>query len=428
MPQLDPEKQRGFAVEVVCQLRQRGFEAYWAGGCVRDQLLGRLPKDYDVATTAQPPEIREIFGPRRTLALGAAFGVITVVGPRPAGQIEVTTFRQDAAYTDSRHPDFVEFSTPRADAERRDFTINGLFYDPVEHRVIDFVGGQEDLVRRVVRAIGDPHARFSEDRLRLLRAIRFASVLDFALDPGTNEAIGALAPGITAVSAERIAAELRLMLTDASRARAVTLLRESGLLDAILPEISAADASKIAGAAPDAAWQATLAALQALTTPSFPLALAILLHGSLDAAASYQVCRRWKLSNRETQRTTWLVENQHALRGARQMPWPRLQRLLISEGIDELLALDEAVAMAERLPTDDVSYCRELLRMPREQLDPPPLLSGNDLITHGVPRGKHYQTLLEAVRDAQLEKRVGTKAEALALVDRLRSNRQDGAT
>ncbi len=169
MSQIDSHKQREFAIDVVRRLREHAYEAYWAGGCVRDQLLGKPPKDFDVATSAKPDEIRQVFGPRRTIAIGAAFGVITVVGPRSAGQIEVATFRQDASYSDGRHPDSVQFSTPAADAERRDFTINGMFYDPVDDRVIDFVGGRDDLARQIIRAIGDPPARFAEDKLRLLR-------------------------------------------------------------------------------------------------------------------------------------------------------------------------------------------------------------------------------------------------------------------
>jgi poly(A) polymerase len=433
LPQLDPEKQRGFAVEVVGKLRAAGFEAFWAGGCVRDQILGRIPKDYDVATAARPDEIRALFGTRRTLAIGAAFGVITVLGPKiPAGQIEVATFRQDSAYSDGRHPDAVEFSTPEADAQRRDFTINGLFYDPIEDRVIDFVGGQDDLARGIVRAIGEPRARFVEDKLRLLRAVRFAATFDFTLDPATREAVEEMAGQITVVSVERIAGEMRLMLVNHRRATAVDLLRDVGLLDVILPELSTANQPEVltaTGRPGEAAWVATLEVLDALADGSFPLTLAALLHAFVDAAASLSVCRRWKLSNRDTQRTGWLVEHQHALLGARHAAWPKLQRILISEGIDELLLLHEAIAQAAEKPTSDVEHCRELLKMPRDQLDPPPLLSGDDLIAHGVPRGKLYQSLLEAVRDAQLEKKITTKQQALALVDQLRAaKREDDST
>ena len=176
---LIPDEQRRFALDVVRRLRGAGFEAYWAGGCVRDQLLGRTPKDYDVATNAMPEQVRQLFGRRRTLAIGAAFGVIAVIGPKPAGTVEVTTFRRDAAYSDGRHPDSVAFSSPEEDASRRDFTINGLFYDPVEDRVIDYVGGQADLAAGRIRAIGNARDRFAEDKLRMLRAVRFAATFAF---------------------------------------------------------------------------------------------------------------------------------------------------------------------------------------------------------------------------------------------------------
>jgi poly(A) polymerase len=412
LPSIDPQQQREFAVEVVRQLRAQGHEALWAGGCVRDELLGHLPKDYDVATSARPEEVREIFGRRRTVAVGAAFGVISVLGPKPAGQLDVATFRQDKEYVDGRRPEGVEYSTPEADAKRRDFTINGLFYDPIDERVIDFVGGLDDMERRVVRAIGDPFERFSEDKLRLLRAVRFATRFDFALAPPTRRAVEAMAAEVTQVSAERIAAEMRMMLLDTSRRAAIELLGDVGLLAAILPELSAARASGSLGE--------TYRVLDRLEQPSFSLALAALLHDTITPAVSYEICRRWKLSNRDSQQVRWLAEHHDTLVAARQMAWPRLQRLLISDGIEELLQLHEAIAMAAGNDFDAVNYCRELLAMSADELDPPPLITGDDLIAHGVARGREYHTLLEAVRDAQLNKSISTRVEALALVDLLR--------
>src|SRR5208337_2552590 len=195
-PQSVEHPDRQFALEVVRRLRGAGFEAYWAGGCVRDELLGRRPKDYDVATSAAPPEIRGLFGQRRTLPLGAAFGVITVLGPRPAGMIEVATFRQDADYSDGRHPDHVTFSSAREDAARRDFTINGMFFDPIDGQVIDFVGGQEDLRNQLIRAIGSPRLRFGEDKLRMLRAVRFTAAFGFSIDAETAAAVCEMAAEI----------------------------------------------------------------------------------------------------------------------------------------------------------------------------------------------------------------------------------------
>ena len=421
MPKLDPERQRQFAYEVVAKLREAGHEAYWAGGCVRDCLLERQPKDYDVATDATPPEIRELFSRRRTLEIGAAFGVVAVIGPRPAGVVEVTTFRQDAEYSDGRRPDAVVFTSAEEDAKRRDFTINGLFYDPLEadpeRRVLDYVGGVADLRRRLVRAIGDPRARFTEDKLRLLRAVRIAATFDFALDEATQAAIVEFAASVVTVSAERIAQELRLMLVDSHRARAAALLRETGLLAAILPEACGAGAT-------DDVWRRTLAVLAGLSQASFPLALAALFT-AVEPSAPHRgklvesICRRWRLSNKEIEHAHWLVEHSAALVGAESMRWPRLQRLLINECIDDLVALHEAEALADGASTRHVEKCRELLRLPPEKLNPPPLVTGDDLIRHGIVGGKLFKPLLELLRDAQLENRVTDKQAALALADRL---------
>jgi poly(A) polymerase len=405
-----PDEQRRFATEVVRRLRQAGFEAYWAGGCVRDELLGRRPEDYDVATNATPPQIRRLFGHRRTLAIGAAFGVITVIGPKKAGQVEVATFREDAAYSDGRHPDRVTFSSAEDDALRRDFTINGLFYDPIQQRVIDFVGGQEDLARGVIRAIGQPHHRFSEDKLRMLRAVRFSATFEFELEADTLAAVRQMASEITVVSPERIATEMRRMLVEPRRAEAVRLMLDAGLAAALLPEILPGD---------DAQRQRldqALAVLERLPQPGFPLALGALLSPLADPPAARRVCRRWRLSNKETGRVVWLVEHHAALCGARSMRWSVLQPILIAEGIEDLLALHEAA-----LPdgSDETAYCRSLLAQPREQLDPPPLVTGDDLLAHGVPSGPRYRMLLKQVRNAQLDEEIHTQADALAMVDRL---------
>jgi tRNA nucleotidyltransferase/poly(A) polymerase len=412
---LSAEAQRRFAVEVVGQLRHAGFQAYWAGGCVRDHLLGRTPKDYDVATDARPDEIRAVFGPRRTIAVGAAFGVITVIGPRQAGQVEVATFREDAAYSDGRHPDHVTFSIPAHDAARRDFTINGLFFDPIEDRVIDYVGGREDLAEGVVRAIGDPSQRFGEDKLRLLRAVRFAATFEFSLQAETFEAVCRMAPEIVTVSPERIAGEMERMLVDEHRRRAVELLLETGLAAAILPEIVPK------GPAQQPPLGGTLAILQGLRGPGFPLALAALVHLSVDAAGAGGICRRWRLSNRQTGRVTWLVRNHAVLAGARAMRWSRLQPLVIADGFRDLLALEEAAALAASRDASHVAWCRALLERPREVLDPPPLATGDDLIEHGIPPGPEYRALLDRIREAQLDGEIQTKTEALELADRLRA-------
>lgn len=421
VPPLEASKQRQFATEVVRRLRAAGFQAYWAGGCVRDWLLGRQPKDYDVATDATPPQIRRVFRGRKTVAVGAAFGVITVIGPAGAGQVEVATFRRDESYTNGRHPDRVAFSTPREDASRRDFTINGLFYDPLEDRVVDFVGGQQDLADRLIRAIGDPYQRFQEDKLRLLRAVRFAAAFDFQLEGCTLEAVRRMAAEITAVSPERIGAEIERMLVDRHRSRAVRLLLDTGLAAVIVPEVVPADAEQAAR------FEQSLAILDRLREPGFPLALAALLHLWVDAAGAVAVCRRWRLSNFQTDRVRWLVDNQGALRQARQMRWSALQRLLVADGIEDLLLLEEATMLARSADASHVAWCRSLVEQPREVLDPPPLLTGDDLVAHGLEPGPVYRMLLERVRDAQLDGEIHDRAGALELVDRLLETMKDQA-
>lgn len=420
MNTIDPQAARRFAVQVVRQLRHAGFQALWAGGCVRDHLLDLCPKDYDVATDATPEQIRAVFRHRRTLAVGQAFGVITVLGTRESGHVEVATFRRDAEYSDGRHPDHVTFSTAEEDARRRDFTINGLFFDPLEERVFDYVGGQADLQRRLVRAIGDPLARIAEDKLRMLRAVRIASSFDFALDPETLAAVQRQAHEIVIVSAERISAELRQMLVHRSRRRAVELLNEAGLLEVMLPEFR--------GWAPDGGiclddspWRRTLAILERLQEPTFAVALAALVrtfvHPSGEIVPEVErICDRLRLSNAERVGAEWLLTHETQARRARQLPWPQLQRLLIHPRVGELMDYIRAVAEVCDGSVAEIEYCRQKLALPREELDPPPLLTGDDLKAHGVRPGPLYREILGAVRDAQLENRIHTAQEALDLV------------
>jgi poly(A) polymerase len=224
------------AVEVVRKLRDAGFQALWAGGCVRDLLLNKEPKDYDVATNALPEQVRNLFGKRHTLAVGASFGVIIVRGPQPDSDVEVATFRSEGPYLDGRRPEHVKFTTAEEDAHRRDFTINGMFYDPINESIYDYVGGKSDLNQQLIRAIGNPLKRMQEDKLRLLRAIRFASTLRFRLDEITFEAIQVMASEICVVSPERITDELRKMLIHPNRSHAIDLVQSSGLLKSIIPD------------------------------------------------------------------------------------------------------------------------------------------------------------------------------------------------
>lgn len=437
MTEFDPVRAREFAVEVVRRLRGAGFEALWAGGCVRDLLLGIAPKDYDVATAAMPEQIREVFGRRRTLAIGQAFGVITVLGPRGAGQIEVATFRSDATYSDGRHPDSVSFSTAEFDAQRRDFTINGLFYDPLAERVIDYVGGQADLQRRLVRAIGDPFARIAEDKLRMLRAVRIAATFAFELDADTQAAIQRQAHELIIVSAERVAAELRRMLTQPHRARALTLLRETDLLAMVLPESTGwfRPSDWHEG---DTRWPHTLAMLDRLPkTAAFAVAFAVLLRAGGEmpgheftggdfhdvrppaAETINHICQRLRLAHAESAAVDFFLRHEAAIRHARRAPWPKLQRILIDPHAANLLQFCRAVATEYDAAQAELDFCQEKLSLPREQLDPPPLITGHDLKAAGMKPGPRYAAILTAVRDEQLDGWVTTRDDALAMAMRL---------
>jgi poly(A) polymerase len=458
-----PVTERDFAVEVVRTLRAAGHEALWAGGCVRDELLGLAPKDYDVATSARPEEVRRLF--RRTVAVGLSFGVVEVLGPRPL-KVQVATFRSDVSYSDGRHPDAVVFASAREDALRRDFTINGMFFDPLENRLIDYVGGRDDLRARVLRAIGAPVERFTEDRLRMLRGVRLAARFELTVEPDTAAAIRAMARGIDAVSAERVADELRKMLVDVHRAHGTGLFLDLGLAEPLLPELlpmcglpqglPRADGPALpppgqpghAAPARDL-WEHVLRVLDLLgPAPSFPLAFAALLHDvgkprtvgrtperytfygheHVGRRVAGDVCLRLKLSNDERERVEWLVEKHQVLADARQLRPSKLKGLLVHPGIDELLALHRADALASGRGTDHVEYCEQLLRewSAAGVLNPPPLLTGNDLLEMGVEQGPVYKRLLDAVREAQLDGSLTTAAGARELVERLLAKEKAG--
>jgi tRNA nucleotidyltransferase/poly(A) polymerase len=399
---------REFATDIARKLQQAGFQALWAGGCVRDQLLGQPPKDYDVATDATPDQIRQLFGRRRTLALGAAFGVITVLGSRSAGNIEVATFRRDADYSDGRHPDSVEFSTAEMDAQRRDFTINGLFFDPIKNQIIDYVGGHRDLQQRIIRAIGDPAHRIAEDKLRMLRAVRFAANLEFALDPATAETIRRHASEIHVVSAERISAELQSMLVHSQRRRAVQLLIETGLLREILPELAdlLQDEQRLAQ---------RLARLDRLQTSSLAVALATLLDDVVGPDRFAAVCQRLKLSNAIRDCGRWIFTHKAMLRRAPALPWSSVQPLLTSKWAASAIEFLQAAGDCPQA----VGFCRERLAWSDERLDPPPLIDGNSLREHGFQPGPWFRQVLQEVRRAQLDGEVSSTDEALALARRM---------
>lgn len=437
-----PDARREFATDVVRRLRGAGFQALWAGGCVRDLILGLSPNDFDVATDARPEQVTDLFR-KRTIPVGESFGVVRVRGPHGSGlEVEVATFRSDGIYLDGRRPESVVFSSPQLDAERRDFTINGMFLDPLTGEVLDYVGGRADLGAKVLRAIGDPSARFREDKLRLLRAVRFAARFGLSIDPATHAAVVAMADQVPVVAAERIAQELRRMLVHDSRADAMGLMTSTGLMAAVAPDVVAMKGlfqGKPVQSEGDL-WDHTLLVLSLLPPePSFPLAFAALLHdiGKPRTKSVEQgrfhfhnhevvgreiadvIARQLKLSTAERERALWLVEFHQYLGEATRMREAKLKRILAEPGIEELLALHRADALASTGDTSQVDYCVSYLTsQPAGPIKPEPFVSGHDLVRHGLRPGPHFKTILEAVYEAQLERRLTGKCEALEWIDR----------
>lgn len=446
---------REFAVHVVRVLRGAGHQALWAGGCVRDELLSLMPKDYDVATSARPEEVEALFD--RTVAVGAAFGVIEVLG-RGRLNVQVATFRSDGAYLDGRRPESVVYSTAEEDAKRRDFTINGMFFDPLDGRLIDYVGGQDDLRGKRLRAIGDPTERFREDRLRILRGVRMAARFGLEIEPVTAASMCRMAPLLRdGVSAERVADELRKILVDPHRSRGLRMFMEMGLAGVVMWELvpmvglpyglprtngPALPPPGRPGCAETDLWDHVLHVLDLLgENPSFPLAMAALLHDvgkprtvgrTPDRYTFYghehvgrrlarDIGLRLKLSNEERDRVEWLVEKHQVLSESRRMRPAKLKMLLVHKGIDELLALHRADAIASGRDCDHVEFA---VRMRGEwdasgELAPPPLITGTDLLDMGIPQGPVYKTVLDKVREAQLDGTIRSRDEAVAMVQRV---------
>jgi putative nucleotidyltransferase with HDIG domain len=436
--------EREFAIDVVKTLQNAGHQALWAGGCVRDELLGLIPKDYDIATDARPEQVQAIF--RRTLAIGASFGVVEILGPRVEGQhlrVQVATFRTDGGYSDGRRPDQVVFASAREDALRRDFTINGMFFDPVAGQLQDFVGGQVDLHARILRAIGEPEIRFQEDKLRLLRAVRIATRFELTIEPRTHAAIALMADSLPVVSAERIAEELRQLLVHPRRTRGLNLLMDLGLAAAILPELL--EMKGLPQGLPSAPtgdlWQHVMNVLDFIgPAPSFPLAMGTLLHDigkprtmgrtterltfyhheHVGARMADDICLRLKLSNAERLRIVWLVDKHQYLADAPRMRPSKLKTILNEPGVHELLVLHRADALASGKNVEHVEFCEKLLReWTPHDLDPPALITGNDLKQLGAIPGPMYKQILDAVREAQLDGTIKTAEEALELARKL---------
>ncbi len=435
---------------VVETLRQHGFQAYLVGGCVRDLLLEREPKDYDVATDATPSQVMDIFP--QTYAVGAQFGVVLVPPDEvqenagegsQAKAVEVATFRSDIGYSDGRHPDEVRFSRdPREDVSRRDFTINGMLLDPVTGEVLDFVGGQDDLAAGIIRTIGDPEKRFAEDKLRMLRAVRFAARFEYQIAQPTFQAIQSSASQIEVVSCERVRDELTRMLTEGRAARAFRMFDESGLLREVLPEVSA-----MKGVAQPPEFHPegdvfvhTLLLLENLPNPC-PLTLAwgALLHdvgkpatfrmapdrirfdGHVEVGVKIaeEICRRMRFSNDDTEQILALVDNHMRFGQATRMKESTLKKFLRLPGFDEHLALHRADCLASHRNLATYEFVQQkLAEIPPEKIRPRPLVTGDDLIEAGHVPGPRFREILNAVEDAQLEGRLPSRDAALEFVRR----------
>lgn len=404
---------RDLAIDVARRLQAAGHQALLAGGCVRDMLLGIEPDDYDVATSARPEEVQALFGPRRTLAIGAAFGVIAVLGADRHCQVEVATFRADGDYSDGRRPDRVTFTDARNDALRRDFTINGLFQDPLTGAVHDFVDGRRDLEERMVRAIGDPHQRISEDKLRMLRAIRFTARFGFDLDGDTLAAIRLHAAEIRLVSGERIGAEMKKMLAHSARAVAADLLNESGLLREITAGAELLTASR-------ANWRTRLKWLEALgDRAAFPVAATVLLGPVLKEYGVQPLMDRWKLSSAEAASIAWLEEHWLLLLRATSLPWSAIQPLLVHPDGRSALQIARATAGPDQA---GVRFCQARLEWPPERLNPPALIDGATLKSLGLSPGPQFGRILHAVRRAQLDGEIAQASDAVELARALSAN------
>jgi len=422
------------AVEIIRELRGHGHEAYLVGGCVRDRLLGIVPKDFDVSTDADPGTLLRYFPKSQTV--GAHFGVILVT--RDGAQVEVATFRTEGAYSDGRRPDDVHFETnPALDAQRRDFTVNGLMQDPLSGKVLDFVGGRSDLASKVIRAIGDPVTRFQEDHLRMLRAVRFAARLGFSTAPETTSAIRTLAPAINKISAERVRDELVRILTEGGARMGFEMLDDLGLLKEVLPEVKAFQGvQQPPQFHPEGdVWTHVLLMLDELVRPSPTLAAGVLLHdvgkpatfriadrirfdghAEVGAGMTKEILARLRFSNEAADQIVSLVANHMKFKDLLQMRVSTLKRFLCLPHFDEHLELHRLDCLASNGYTESYDFARQkLAEFGQEELRPPRLITGRDLIEAGYKPGPDFSRALEAVETAQLEGQIHSREEALAL-------------
>jgi poly(A) polymerase len=435
-----PARER--AVFIVRRLRQEGYEAYFAGGCVRDMLLNKAPEDFDIATSAHPEDIQRLFP--ETVPVGAQFGVILVVVDGQA--FEVATFRHDGPYLDGRRPSQVRYGTLEEDVRRRDFTINGMIYDPLADRVIDLVGGREDLERHQLCAIGNADQRYEEDRLRMIRAVRLAARLNFTIDPSTFAAIQRLAPTIIDIAWERLGDEITRILTEGGARRGFELLDDSGLLKVLMPEIAAL---KGTWQSPDYhpegdVFQHTMLLLGHLEAPSETLAYGCLLHDvgkpscfrrdgervtfyghtEKGAVMAEEILKRLKRGRAVWERVSYLVHNHLRHVQAPEMRLSTLKRFLREEGIDELLELARIDALSSNGDLRYYDFCKErLATLEEEEIRPAPFVRGDDLIALGLKPGPLFAEILRQVEDRQLGGQLRNRDEALDWVRRNYSHR-----
>ena len=448
---------KDFAISIARTLHDQGYQAYLVGGCVRDLLLGREPGDYDIATDATPEQVMRIFP--QTYAVGAQFGVVLVPMAedpsvtsvvdqadvnhrRHRGKtVEVATFRSDIGYSDGRHPDQVRFSKdPRQDVQRRDFTINGLLLDPLKNEVLDFVGGRKDLDAGIIRAIGEPELRFAEDKLRMLRAVRFTARFGYSIEPQTFAAIEKLAPQIHQVSRERVRDELTKMLTEGQARRAFLLLDETGLLHELLPEIEAMKGieqppqfhpegdvfvhtllllEKLRHSCPPTlAWGALLHDVG--KPPTFRVAPdRIRFDGHVDVGVKMaeEICRRLRFSNHDTDQILALVKNHMRFAHAMQMSEATFKKFVRMPRFQEHLELHRIDCESSHGDLTTYRFTREkIASMPPEAVRPRPLVSGDDLIVAGYVPGPKFKEILGAVEDKQLEGILHSGDEAMDFV------------
>jgi poly(A) polymerase len=396
------------ADRIVRALRDAGHVAYFAGGCVRDMLLGNVPSDYDVATSAMPEDVLRLF--RKSRKVGAKFGVVLVRSGR--AWVEVATFRKDLEYVDGRHPTGVTTADAKEDAARRDFTINGMFYDPVSREVVDYVGGRADLTARLIRAIGEPSRRFAEDHLRMLRAIRFAARLSFDIEPVTREAIRSHASEIRRISAERIREELDMMLAHASCARAFELMCDSELLVHLFPGAERVAADR----------ESVRRQLDALEHADESAGFAILF-SPLGPQGVKRACRALRFSNRAGGIVVWLVENEHALDEPARLTLADLKLLMARPAFATLMHVYETRLRAEGQSLEPVRTLNErLATIHPEEIAPPPLVTGEDLEKMGVEKGPIYKRILDRLYYMQLNLDIRTPTAGLEVAKQLLKN------